>query len=73
MKHPLEIENEELEKRIEDTYSEIAEVEYEISRYAIMEMTEQLVKNTSLGKSTNSILMNGTTLTDITKYWGNNK
>lgn len=72
MTHPLESENEELRKRIEATYDEIRDVDCKVSSYAIIEMAEKLVMNTSLGKSTNSILMNGTTFNDIIN-WGNSK
>lgn len=73
MKHPLEIENEELQKRIEATYDVIRDVESKIMEYAIMDMAEQVIKNTQ-AKSyfTNTILANNQTFNDIIK-WGNNK
>jgi len=73
MKHPLEIENEDLQKRIEATYDLIRDVENKIMQYAIMDMAEQVIKNTQ-AKSyfMNTILANNQTFNDIIK-WGNNK
>lgn len=42
MKHPLEIENENLQKHIEDAYNEITQTEMEIFRYYIHEITESM-------------------------------
>jgi hypothetical protein len=43
MKHPLESENEELRKRIEDTFDEIAKVRVRIHKYRLYRYAETAV------------------------------
>ena len=69
MKHTLEIENEELQKSLEETYDEITRIDMEIARYAIYDMVEQMNTNTVMS---NSILASPQAIQDIL-MWSNNK
>lgn len=73
MTHPLEIENEDLKKRIEATYDECAKIDRELASYEIREMIENLMNGQGVPTEyMNTTLTNKQTFNDIIK-WGNGK
>lgn len=72
MTHPLEIENEDLKKRIESTYDECAKIDMELTSYNIKDMIESLTMKNQTTEYMNTILANKQTFNDMMK-WGNNK
>jgi hypothetical protein len=73
MTHPLEVENEDLKKRIESTYDECAKIDMELTTYNIKDMIESLTKKQEFSTEyMNTILTNEQTFNDIIK-WGNGK
>jgi hypothetical protein len=70
MTHPLEIENEDLKKRIEATYDECSKIDMELTSYNIKDMIESLTGKQESTEFVNTILTNKQAFNDIIK-WGN--
>lgn len=71
MTHPLEVENEDLRKRIESTYDECAKIDLELMTYSIKDMIESLTMRQDFSTQyMNTVITNKQTFNDIIK-WGN--
>ena len=73
MTHPLEVENEDLRKRIESTYDECAKIDLELTNYTIKDMIESLTMRQDFSTQyMNTVITNKQTFNDMMK-WGNGK